>query len=107
MVSDSLVKVLMDTDNGRNHLVWVGHQDEDITFTSVVCKLEDVNLDALFKSEAFIKFNYGVGSTGEYFVLKHVAPMADMDGTELLKPLVSLALLGDLLESAITGGDAF
>jgi hypothetical protein len=106
-VSDSLIKALIDTGEGRNHLVFIGHQGDDVALTAVVCKLGDVNIDALFKSEALINFSYGLGSTGEFLVVKHVAPLADMNLTELLKPLVNLAYHGDILEKAITGGDAY
>lgn len=106
-VNDSLIKALINTADGRDHLVFIGNQKDDVVFTAVVCKIGDVNLDALFKSEALINFNYGLGSTGEFLVVKHVAPIADMNLNELLQPLVNLAFHGDLLEKVITGGDAF
>lgn len=106
-VDDTLIKALIDTEDGRNHIVFIGSQGDDVALTAVVCKLDAVNIEALFKSEVLVNFSYGLGSTGEYLVVKHVAPLADMNLKELLSPLVNLAFHGDLLEKVITGGDAF
>jgi hypothetical protein len=107
MVNDSLVKTLIETADGRTQLVWVEHIKGDAVLSSVVCKIDDVNLVALFKSDVLKKISYGVGSIGEHLAIKHVAPIENMNANELAQPLIELAFLGDLLEAAITGGDAY
>ena len=107
MVNDSLVKTLIHTTEGRSQLVWVEHVKGNAILSSVVCKKYQVNLAALFKSDILVKVSYGLGSIGEHLTIKHVAPLENMDANELADPLISLAFFGDILEAAITGGDAY
>jgi len=48
MVNDSLVKTLLEMKDGRSQLVWVGHIGGNVVLSSVVCKIDEVNLTALF-----------------------------------------------------------
>ena len=107
MVNDSLVKTLIETTDGRTQLVWVEHIKGNAVLSSVVCKIDDVNLIALFKSDVLKTISYGLGSVQEYHALKHVAPLENMNANELAQPLIELAYFGDILEAAITGGDAY
>ena len=107
MVNDSLVKTLIPTTDGRSQLVWVEHVNGNAILSSVVCKIDQVNLVALFKSDILLKVGYGLGSIGEHLTIKHVAPLENLNANELAQPLISLAYFGDILEAAITGGDAY
>lgn len=107
MQNDSLVKALLKTENGRDHIVWVGHRDDEIVLSALICKLDEVKLDALFGSDLISEITYGFSAVGEYLCIRHVALLADMDATELIKPLVALAYIGDMLEKAIVGGDNY
>jgi hypothetical protein len=107
MVNDSLVKTLIPTTDGRTQLVWVAHVNGNAILSSVVCKIDEVNLAALFKSDILNKVSYGLGNIGEHLTIKHVAPLENLNANELAEPLISLAYFGDILEAAITGGDAY
>ena len=107
MVNDSLLKTLIPTSDGRTQLVWVEHVNGDAVFSSVVCKIDDVNLVALFKSDVLKSISYGLSSIGEHLVMRHAAPLENMDVNELAQPIVQLAIFGDILEAAITGQDAY
>jgi hypothetical protein len=107
MVNDSLVKTLIPTSDGRTQLVWIENVKGDAVFSSVVCKIDDVNLVALFKSDVLKTISYGLSSIGEHLVMRHAAPLENMNVNELAQPIVQLAIFGDILEAAITGQDAY
>ena len=107
MVNDSLVKTLIPTSDGRTQLVWIENVKGDAVFSSVVCKIDDVNLVALFKSDVLETISYGLSSIGEHLVMRHAAPLENMNVNELAQPIVQLAIFGDILEAAITGQDAY
>ena len=105
MVNDSLVKTLLEIEGGRSQLVFVGHIGENVVMSSVVCEIKEVNLAALFTGDILNKVVYGLSSIGEHLVVRHVTPLENLNANELAQPLVALALLGDILESALTGKD--
>jgi hypothetical protein len=107
MVNDSLVKTLLQMEDGRSQLVWVGHIGENVVMSSVVCEIKEVNLNALFTGDILNKIMYGLSSIGEHMVVRHVTPLENLNANELAQPLVALAIFGDVLEAAITGKDAY
>jgi hypothetical protein len=107
MVNDSLVKTLLEIKGGRSQLVFIGHIGENVVLSSVVCKIEEVNLTALFTGDILNKVVYGLSSIGEHLVVRHVTPLENLNANELAQPLVALALFGDILEAAITGKDTY
>jgi hypothetical protein len=107
LVNDALIKTLVATKNGRTQIVWVEHREDNLIFSSVVCKLEQVNLPALFGSKLMGTLTYGFGAVDDYLVLRHVASLKNLDINELAEPLMALAYLADTLEEAIVGGDAY
>ena len=107
MVNDSLVKALLQMEDGRSQLVWVGHIGENVVMSSVVCEIKEVNLNALFTGDILNKIMYGLSSIGEHMVVRHVTPLENLNANELAQPLVALAIFGDVLEAAITGKDAY
>ena len=106
-VDDNLVKVEVMTERGRSQIVYVGNGGDSVTFSSVVCKIEDINLGALFASKAMNSINFGVGPLGEYLAVKHVQQLESLDLVEIASPIAHLALIADALESGITGGDTY
>ncbi len=107
MVNDSLLKTLIPTKDGRSQMVMVLHSGDNIIFSSAVCKIEEVNLVALFKEDILNKVMYGLSSVGDYLVMRHVTPLENLDLNELAQPLVQLAYFGDVLEEIITGKDYY
>ena len=107
MVNDSLVKTLLEIKGGRSQLVFVGHIGENVVLSSVVCKIEEVNLTALFTGDILNQVVYGLSSIGEHMVVRHVTPLENLNANELAQPLVALAVFGDILEAAIPGKDTY
>ena len=107
MVIESLVKTLLEIKGGRSQLVFVGHIGENVVLSSVVCKIEEVNLTALFTGDILNQVVYGLSSIGEHMVVRHVTPLENLNANELAQPLVALAVFGDILEAAITGKDTY
>lgn len=107
MVNDSLLKTQIPTKDGRSQMVMVLHSGDNIIFSSAVCKIEEVNLVALFKEDILNKVMYGLSSVGDYLVMRHVTPLENLDLNELAQPLVQLAFFGDILEEIITGKDYY
>jgi len=107
MVNDSLVKTLLEMKDGRSQLVWIGHIGENVVLSSVVCKVAEVNLTALFTGDILNKVAYGLSSIGEHLVVRHVTPLENLNANELAQPLIALAVFGDILEAAITGKDTY
>ena len=107
MVNDSLVKTLLEMKDGRSQLVWVEHIGGNVVLSSVVCKIDEVNLTALFTGDILNNIVYGLSSIGEHLVVRDVAPLENLDANELAQPLVALAVFGDILEAAITGKDTY
>lgn len=102
-----LIKIQMQTEKGRSQDVYVGLDDDMVTFRSVVCKLESVNLEALFQSEFVAKMPYGFGPIEEFLAIKHVQNLDTMDIDELAGPIAELAHFADYIEAGILGGDIF
>jgi hypothetical protein len=106
-VDPKLIKIQMQTEKGRSQDVYVGNVNDLVTFRSVVCELDGVNLDVLFKSEFVANMPYGVGPVGDYLAIKHVQILETMDIDELAGPIAELAHFADYIEGALSGGDAF
>lgn len=106
-VDANLVKVQLQTDKGRSQDVYIGHVNGLVTFRSVVCKLESVNLGVLFKAEFVANMPYGVGPVGEFLAIKHAQKLDTMDIGELAGPIAELAHFADYIEGALSGGDMF
>jgi hypothetical protein len=105
-VDSQLIKVEVTTDSGRSQIVFVGVVDDKVLFSSLICELDSVNLDALFASEALNNLIYGVGPVGGYLAIKHAQSLETIDAREIVEPIVALGYLADLYEKAITGKDA-
>jgi hypothetical protein len=106
-VDPKLIKIQMQTEKGRSQDVYVGNVNDLVTFRSVVCELDGVNLDVLFQSEFVANMPYGVGPVGDYLAIKHVQILETMDIDELAGPIAELAHFADYIEGALSGGDAF
>jgi hypothetical protein len=105
-VSPTLIKVEIETEGGRSQIVFVGQVDDKVIFSSLVCKLDSVNLDSLFATDALQNLPYGVSAVGEYLSIKHSQTLETIDAQELAEPIVALGFMADAFEKAITGKDA-
>ena len=106
-VDPKLFVVHLQTEKGRSQEVYVGNVDDNVTFRSVVCKLDAVDMNVLFKSDFIAKLPYGLGPVGDFLAIKHVQKLETLDIAELAAPIADLALFADFVESALSGGDIF
>ncbi len=106
-VEPHIIKVQMKTDKGRSQDVYVGHVKDMVSFRSIVCKLESVNLGVLFKADFVANMPYGVGPVGDFLAIKHVQKLETLDIAELAAPIAELAHYADFIEGALSGGDTF
>lgn len=106
ILNNNLVRLELPTSNGRSQLVFIGKIDDDVVFSSLICKLDQVNLDVFFSLDFVHNMKYGVGPVGEFLAVKHVTPLEDLDTGELAHAVAYLAQLGDVLEDAVTGTDS-
>lgn len=106
-VDPKLFVVHLQTEKGRSQDVYVGNVDENVTFRSVVCKLDQVDLAVLFKADFIAKLPYGLGPVGDFLAIKHVQKLETLDIAELAAPIAELAHFADYIEGALSGGDAF
>ena len=106
-VDPKLFVVHLQTEKGRSQDVYVGNVDDNVTFRSVVCKLDAVDMNILFKSDFIAKLPYGLGPVGDFLAIKHVQKLETLDITELAAPIADLALFADYVEGALSGGDVF
>jgi hypothetical protein len=107
VVNENLVSGVVDLKNGRTQTVFLAGLGERLIFMSVICPLSAVNLDKLFEIPEVQQIPYGLNAVGDHLVLKHSTLLADLDMHELITPLVELGFNADVLEGAITGGDAY
>ena len=106
-VDPKLFVVHLQTDKGRSQDVYVGNVDDNVTFRSVVCKLDAVEMNVLFKSDFIAKLPYGLGPVGDFLAIKHVQKLETLDIAELAAPIADLAHFADFVEKALSGGDVF
>jgi hypothetical protein len=106
-VEPNIVKVQMQTDKGRSQDVYVGQVKDMVTFRSVICKLDAVNLDKLVRAEFVANIPYGIGAVGDFLAIKHVQKIETIDIAELAAPIAELAHFADYIEAALSGGDVY
>lgn len=106
-VDASLIKVQLQTENGRSQDVYVGNVNENLIFRSVVCELNKVDLAKLMKADFVVNMPYGLGIVGDFLAIKHVQKLDSLDIGELAGPIAELAHFADFIEGALSGGDAF
>ena len=107
LVEQYLYVVNIPTDKGRTQDVYISLQEDNITFRSVICELNKVDLNKLFRSEFIQKIPYGLGPVGDYLTIKHAQKIETLDIDELAAPIAELSQFADYVENALTGGDLF
>ncbi len=105
LISPDLVKVEVPTQDSRTQLVYIGQVDDKVVFTSPICSLDSINLDALFASDALQSVAYGVAPVGDFLAFKHSQLLDTMDAAELADPIARLAITADVFEKVLTGKD--
>lgn len=106
--SDSL-KLVFEIDGMRSQLVFLTHQrhgdDSWVVINSPIGKIADVDLPRALAmiGDAVVG---GLSSIGDLLTVRDAAPLEDMNGDELLRPMRQVVLVADAIEKELVGSDA-
>ena len=110
-ISDDLVKLVFNVDDGRSQLVFVGREslmdgaEEWAMVASPFAPREGTDLDKAIELVSRMVCG-GMSKIGDHLVLKHSFPLANMDNNELMRPLQLVVTSADRLERELVGTDA-
>lgn len=110
-VSDDLIKLVFKVDDERSQLVFIGREllmggsEEWVMVASPFAPRAGTDLSKALDLVSRMVCG-GMSSIGEYLVLKHSLPLANMDNNELLRPLQLVVTSADQLEKDLLGTDA-
>lgn len=105
LIDDGLLKIIYDLGEGRSQLVYAFISDVSLNISSPFAKAEDVTPKQALKAVDGISF--GIGMLEDWYVVRHVVPIADLDESEIITGLEVVAQIADDLEDSLVGGDAF
>jgi hypothetical protein len=107
-----VLTLVFDLKGGRSQLVILQKQgfeasDSDwATISSPVGEAASVNLTlALMKAHEYVVG--GLTIDGDYLVVRHALPLANLDANEIDEPLRVVCMVADQLEAELVGGDDF
>ena len=100
---DSAKLVWSWTNDDRTQLVFVQVTDGYMRCTSPFARLDDVTPKQALEANA--SWQVGMQLQGDYYVIKNVLPIADMDASEVKAAFSMVAEPADELEKLLIGGD--
>jgi hypothetical protein len=103
-LEDDIFKIVYDLGNERSQVVFVQVASESLNIASPFAKSEDVTPKQAFK--AIENYAFGIGTLGDWYVVRHVVPLADLDESEIIHGFEIVAMIADELEDSLVGGDA-
>jgi hypothetical protein len=103
-IGDNALKFVFEINGGRTQLVFAAVFDDVLLIDSPFATVDDVNANIAFKlaEESIL----GIRRVGDHYSVRHVVPLADVDGSEIDLGLQLAAEAADQLESEV-GGDKF
>lgn len=104
LIDGDMYKILFDLGDDRTQLVFAAVRESVMSVSSPFAKTEDVTPKQAIK--AIEDFAFGIGTHGDWYVVRHVVPLADLDESEIILGLEVVAGVADELEEELVGGDA-
>jgi len=107
-----LIKLIFETETLRSQMVLVtrdtlmGGEEEWVTISSPVANLGSVSLEEFLREAAGIVCG-GAALEGDVLVIKHAAPLLNLDINEFERPLRLVTTTADALEKKLAGGDKY
>jgi len=106
------VRIEVEFDDDRRQVVIMqrevlDHREEWVQIASPCGLATDVNLPALLNHLGSAAVVGGAVIMGEYVVLRHSLPLANLDINEFVDPMALIAGTADELEEMFTGGDGY
>lgn len=109
---EGLIKLIFDLGDLRSQVVLITRhalidgEEEWIMITSPVANLGSVNLEVILREVGEIVCG-GAALEGDVVVIKHAAPLLNLDINELERPLRLVTATADRLERELVGNDVF
>lgn len=106
------IRVEVEFEDDRRQIVIMQREvldkrEEWVQIASPCGKVGDVNLAALLDHLGAAAVVGGAVIMGDYVVLRHSLPLANLDINEFVDPMALIAGTADELEEIFTGGDGF
>lgn len=105
--SENVVSVPIPTEGGRDQRVYVCNEGDWVSIISAICKLESVDLNAMFAAPFMRDIPFGFGVMTEHLAVRHIQLLESLDVQEVTVPIIRLAHLADSLERELTGNDTY
>lgn len=109
-IDSAIIKLIFDLGNGRSQLVFVeglaldDPEDAIISVFSPFAKVNEISpqqlVNAMSSNSAI-----GVAIIGDWYTLKNVAPLQNLDANEIEWPLLFVTNFADQLEQSLGLGD--
>ncbi len=100
-----VLKLVFDLGGGRSQVVFATVNEYNVQYASPFASLDDVTAKQALEANA--EFNLGVQIQGNYFMIVHMAPLADLDASEIGEGFEYVSNVADALESKLVGGNKF
>jgi ABC-type taurine transport system ATPase subunit len=101
-LSEDALKIVFELEGGRTQVVYAIVLESLLLVDSPFAALDDINANIAFKlaEESF----FGIRRSEDFYFVRHVIPLADVDASEIDLGLGLVAQTADTLESVV-GGD--
>jgi hypothetical protein len=104
LIDGDMYRIVFDLGEDRTQLVYAAVRETIMSVSSPFAMTEDVTPKQAIK--AVEDFTFGIGTLGDWYVVRHVVPLADLDESEIIVGLEIVAGVADELEEELVGGDA-
>jgi hypothetical protein len=105
LIEEDIFKIVYDLGNDRSQVVFALVNETTLNIASPFAKSEDITPKQALKAVEDI--NFGIGTLADWYVLRHVVPLDDLDESEIITGLEVVAQIADELEDSLVGGDSF
>lgn len=103
VLSGGDLKLAFDLGEGRSQLAFVDVTEANAQFSSPFATVDDVTAKQALEANA--EYSVGMQLIGNWYVIKHVVPLADLDASEVATAFELVANIADMLEKKLVGGD--
>lgn len=106
-----ILKLIFDLGNGRSQLVLISREvlmgsEEWFSIASPIGDASQINLGKALERVGSMVCG-ALAQTGRVIVLRHSAPLANLDINEFERPLLLVTTTADRLERELAGGDQY
>mgnify|MGYP000031593560 CR=1 FL=1 len=99
-VGDALFRFEVSYDDGRSQLVFLSVLDDLMVLSSPFASKDDISA----RKALDLAVIFGVADIGEFYVLRHILFLEDLDESEVVNSISLLAARADTIEEEV-GGD--